>query len=66
MKPNNKCEVPMCRNSYEFNFIGHKTCNKCWYKHCDGELNLNEIFNINERRQQKELHLFDNTTSGGG
>lgn len=57
-----KCEYQSCRDPYYINFKGHKICQKHWKEHRDNKINLNSIFNIDikiqERKQQKELSIY--------
>lgn len=47
------CDVPRCRtrDSDALIFYGHMVCDSHWQKHCDREIDLKQIFKIEEAKQ---------------
>jgi hypothetical protein len=48
------CEVPRCRSGAEMIFYSNSICNRCWHRHCIGEINLFFIFGLTEIKVKKE------------
>ncbi len=49
------CQVPKCRQSADLIYLGKGVCNKCYDKHCEGKINLKEIFNIGVKENGKSI-----------
>jgi hypothetical protein len=35
MKPEDKCQIPRCRNESDLVYLGKGVCWKCWHKYID-------------------------------
>jgi len=44
----NLCDIKNCRGDTYLTYYGHNVCQICWEKHCDEEINLKEIFEVEE------------------
>lgn len=58
------CDIPKCKKDDEYVYYGKNICERCWYKHCDGKINLKKIFKIKEQTINKcKICKKDITTS---
>ena len=48
MKDDNKCEVPHCQKESFMTYYNKGVCPTHYKSHCDGKINLKEIFKIKE------------------
>lgn len=43
-----KCQVKRCKEESYLIFYGFGVCDSCWSKHCDGLLDLKQIFKVKD------------------
>lgn len=47
------CQIPKCRQPADLIYLGKGVCQKHYDKHCEGKINLKEIFGIKENENGK-------------